>query len=175
MTHPALRLGARLIPAVAAVVFLGACGHEVSGPVQQVLTSQFSANVSGAVQSPLAGKAALLASPAGTVGTTPVPASAVLGLMDKSGTVIAFQWSGTTQPAVGTYNIGFLTNDIVMTYDQATGAAGSSFDGTSGTVTITSATTTYVSGTFSAAATAQDIQSKIAVAGSFTAQIVPQS
>lgn len=172
MTHSALRYGARL-SAVAAVVFVGACGHELSAPTQQLPVSQFSATVAGAFQAPLIGKAALLTSPASTLGTTPVPASAVLGLMDKNGTVVAFKWAGAV-PTVGSYNIGLGSNDIVMAYDQATGTPGSTFDGTGGTVIITSATDAYISGTFFASAAAQDTQARITVSGSFTAQIMPQ-
>ncbi|MGI8510851.1 MAG: hypothetical protein ACR2MQ_16200 [Gemmatimonadaceae bacterium] len=172
MTNPALRYGARL-SALWAVVFLGACGHELSAPTQQP-ASQFSATVTGAFQIPLTGKAALITSPAGTLGSTPVPASSVLGLMDKNGTVVAFKWAGPP-PIAGSYDIGLASNDIVMSYDQATGSPGSSFEGTTGTVIISSATDTYVSGTFFAAATAQDTQARITVTGSFTAQVVPQT
>lgn len=160
---------------VSAIAVLAGCSHDLTGPVAPPApVSDFSANVVGAVQAPLAGPATLITVPADTVGTTALPPDAVLGLMDKSGTVVAFQWYGLAAPAVGTYNVGFAGNDIAMSLDQSTGAPGSSFDGITGTVTITSSDSNFVSGTFYVAAAAQDTNAQITVVGRFTAQITVQ-
>lgn len=160
---------------VAALAVLAACGRDVTAPVAALApVSEFSANVAGAVQAPLAGKAALLAVAAETVGSISYPPAAVLGLMDKSGTIVAFQWYGLSAPTVGTYTVGDASGNIMMTLDQPTDAPGSSFDGTRGTVTITSADSSFVSGTFSVAAAALDTRANITVAGRFTARIMAQ-
>ncbi len=175
MRNPLLRLGARLSAVAAIVILVSACGQDLSAPTAPAPASQFSGTVAGAVQAPLSGTAAMLPIAASTIGTTVLPPAAVLGLVDTTGTVVAFEWYGVTTPKVGRYNIGFGSADIAMNYDQQTGKAGSSFDGTRGTVTITAVTDTYVSGTFSASAAAQDTKAAIMVAGTFTADIKPPS
>lgn len=171
MRNLLLHCGARVAAVTAAAVFLSACAQDLSAPIAPPLASEFSGSVAGAVQAPLSGKAALLPIPADTLGTTVLPPAAVLGLVDKSGTVVAIEWDGVTRPKVGTYNIGFASSDIAMNYDQQTGAPGSSFNGTKGTVTITSANGAYVSGTFAVNASAQDTKAQIMVAGTFNAEV----
>lgn len=173
MRNPLLRRGARLSVVAAIACFVSACGQDLSAPLQPAAAGQFSASVAGAVQTPLSGKASLLSIAADTLGTTALPPAAVLGLVDTGGTVVAFEWYGLATPKVGTYNIGFGSAEIAMNYDQQTGNAGSSFNGTKGTITITSVTDTYVSGSFSSSAAAEDTKTQIVVAGTFTAEIMP--
>lgn len=162
--------------ATAALMVTAACSSDGLTPTEPLLpASQFSATVAGAIQAPLAGKAALLTDSATMMGTTPLPPVAALGLLDKDGAVVAFQWYGVALPPVGSYNVGLDGNNIAMTYDGGTGAAGNRFDGTSGTITVTSANSKQVAGTFTVTALAPDTGARISVTGSFTAQIVAQS
>ncbi|HEV2644499.1 MAG TPA: hypothetical protein VGT98_17435 [Candidatus Elarobacter sp.] len=162
-------------PALAMLALVAACssGDSVTGPQT---TGQFNAAVTGAVQTSLAGSAALVPVAATVVDSVQVPQHVVLGLVDKGGVaLVAFQWQGTTTVAPGTYKIGQGTGDVAMVFDTGTGAAGGSFDGASGTIVINGVTGGTATGTFTAAATAQDTGAQVTVSGSFTAPTVSPS
>lgn len=159
----------------ATIATLGACTNNLFGPNDPTTASVFSANVAGAVQLPLSGTAALVRIPAATMSGTSFPASAVLELRDHAGASVGFQWADALPPAAGSYSVGFGAQDLAMSFDQGSGATGTSFDGTAGTVTVTSSSDQQVAGSFSVTAVAQDTRKQVTVTGTFSAKVVTQS
>lgn len=168
--HPLIAAAAMII-AAAAVSLMAGCSatDKLAAPPP---STDFQATVSGAIQAPLSGSAVLFALPATTVDSTNVPATNILGMADaKSPTVLAFKWQNTATVAAGTYTVGSDTSLVGMMYDEGTGAAGSTFDGTAGTVTVTTATAQTVTGSYQVTATAEDTGAQITVTGTFSAPI----
>lgn len=168
--HPLIAAAAMIITAAAVSLIAGcAAADEVAPPD---VNSSFQATVSGAIQTPLAGTAVLLALPSvdgSTGGTAP---SRILGMADRaSRTVVAFRWDGAAAVAPGSYAIGADTSSATMMYDTGSGAAGSTFSGVSGAVTITTATDQLVGGSYSVTARASDTGDQISVTGTFTAPV----
>lgn len=156
---------------VAATLFTAVgCSDSVTdpGPVHT-----FHASVNGSIQTSLEGNAGLVTYPATMVDTTHVPPSAVLVLLDKNGgDGIFFEWYGVTAPAAGNYPVGPDLTDVSMMYDPDTGTDGSTYEGTSGTITVTSVDADQVKGTFSVTATAEDTGAQITLTGDFTSPIM---
>jgi hypothetical protein len=133
----------------------------------------FHVRINGGTQTSLEGDAALVTYPATVVDTTHVPPSAVLVLLDKNGaTGVFFEWYGVTAPAGGTYPVGLGLTDVSMRYDLDTNADGSTYDGTSGTITVTSADADEVRGTFAVTATAEDTGAEVTLTGDFAGPIM---
>jgi hypothetical protein len=167
--HPLIAAAAMILTA-AAVSLITGCAADQTAP--EAPTSQFQATVSGAIQAPLQGSAVVFALPPATVDSTQVPPSSILGMADKNTqTVVAFKWQNTLTPTPGSYAVGTDTSSVAMMYDQGTGAPGTTFNGTGGTVTVTSASAESVSGSYSVTATADDTGAQITVTGTFTAPI----
>ena len=167
--HPLIAAAAMII-AAAAVSLITGCAADQTAPAES--GSRFQATVSGAIQAPLQGTAVVFALPPTSVDSTQVPPSNILGMADRSTkTVVAFKWQNTAALAPGDYPVGTDTSAVAMMYDAGTGAAGSTFTGSAGKVTITSATDQLVSGTYSVTAIADDTGAQIAVTGSFTAPV----
>lgn len=157
-----------IIAAAVASLMTGCAAESALGP--SAPTSQFSATVSGVIQAPLAGSAVLFAIPAATVDSVALPPSNILGMADRSSaTVVGFKWQNVATLAPGSYTVGTDTSTVAMMYDMGTGGAGSTFTGTAGTVTITTATDQLVTGSYDVSATAGDTGGTIRVSGSFTA------
>jgi len=166
--HPLIAAAAMIVAAAAFSLVTGCA--EQTAPAEPA--SQFQATVSGAIQAPLQGTAVVFALPAAMVDSTQVPASNILGMADRdTKTVFAFKWQNTAALTPGDYVVGTDTSAVAMMYDAGTGAAGSTFSGSSGKVTITSATDQLVSGTYSVTATADDTGAQITVTGTFTAPV----
>lgn len=173
---PYLSARALALPALAALLLMTACsGESVTDPGSKV-TGQFNATVSGAVQSSLSGTAAVVPVAASVVDSVQVPASAILGLIDtQSQALVAFQWSGSSTVAPGTYTVGEGSGDLAMVYETGTGAAGSTYDGTAGSIVVKTVTDGVASGTFTVTATAHDTGAQVTVSGTFDAPTITPS
>lgn len=168
--HPLIAAAAMIIAAAAVSLLTGCAADQTAPPAEPA--SGFQATVSGAIQAPLKGSAVVFALPAATVDSTQVPPSNILGMADESSsTVVAFKWQNVAALAPGDYTVGTDTSSVAMMYDAGTGAAGSTFTGSAGKVTITTVTDKLVSGTYSVTASADDTGSQITVTGTFTAPI----
>lgn len=167
--HPLVTAAAMILAAAAISLVTGCAASDQVAPAP---TTGFTATVSGAVQTPLAGSAVLFALPATVVDSTAVPPSSILGMADRTTrTVVAFKWQNVAALAAGSYPVGTDTSSVAMMYDEGTGAPGSTFSGSAGSVTITSATPQSVAGSYSVTARAEDTGDTITVSGTFTAAI----
>ncbi len=155
-----------------AIVPLAGCASDTTSPLA---TTSFSATVSGSVQATLSGPAQVELLPATIIDSTTVPASALLGLVDHGGSsVVTFQWAGTSKIATGDYKVGTDTASVAMIYDTGAGTPASTFEGQSGTLTISSMVNGVARGTFSVSATSQDSSATVKLSGSFVAPVVTQ-
>lgn len=167
--HPLIAAAAMILAAAAVSLVTGCAAADQVAPGP---ASQFQATVSGAIQTPLSWSAVLFALPATTADSTVVPPSSILGMADKgSRTVVAFMWQNAGALAPGDYPVGAGAAGVAMMYDTGAGTAGSTFSGSTGTVTITSATAQTVTGSYSVTARADDTGDSITVNGTFTAPI----
>lgn len=168
--HPLIAAATMILAAAAVSLVTGCAAADQTAPAPP--SSQFQATVSGAIQAPLQGTAVVFALPAATVDSTQVPPTDILGMADRNTkTVVAFKWQNTAALTPGDYAVGTDTSAVAMMYDAGTGAPGSTFSGSAGTVTVTSATDRLVSGTYSVTATADDTGAQISVTGTFTAEV----
>lgn len=168
--HPLIAAAAMILAAAAVSLVTGCAATDAVSPPAPA--SQFQATVSGAIQAPLAGSAVVFALPAAVVDSTQVPPSSILGMADRSSrTVVAFKWQNTAALAPGAYAVGTDTSSVSMMYDVGTGTPGSTFSGSSGSVTITSATGQLVTGSYTVTATADDTGAQISVTGTFSAPV----
>lgn len=167
--HPLIAAAAMIITAAAVSLVTGCAAADQTAPAP---ASEFQATVSGAIQTPLSGSAVLFAVPATTVDSTSVPPSSILGMADRSSkTVVAFRWQNVAALGRGDYPVGTGSSSVTMVYDVGTGTPGSTFTGSAGTVTITSATDQAVAGSYSVTARAADTGDTITVTGSFSAPV----
>ena len=158
--------------ALAFALALSGCSSDSSVTAPDT-TGQFSAVVATTAQISLAGAAGMISLPATGADSSSVPASALLILQDKkSSAQLGFEWSGTAAPSQGTFPIGGGDTDVAMAYQDSTGTV---FDGSSGTIIVTSVVNGVVSGTFSVTATPSDTTGHTAsISGTFKAPIVTQ-
>jgi len=167
--HPLIAAAAMILAAAALSLVTGCAASDQVAPAP---STGFEATVTGAIQAPLSGSAVLFALPATVVDSTPVPPTSILGMADKSSqTVVAFKWQNVAALTAGSYPVGTDTSSVAMMYDQGTGAPGSTFSGSSGSVTITSATAQSVAGSYTVTARADDTGQTITVSGTFTAPV----
>lgn len=162
----------RSAPTLAAILALAlsACSSEhITAPDT---APRYSVTISGAVEATLTGAAAVVPYPASVVDGTPIPAASYLGFLNDSGTpILIFEWSGVSVPTAGTYTVGLDSTEVAVSYDG--GLDGNIYEGTGGTVTVTSADAGRVAGTFSLDAVAHSTGSHVTMTGSFSAAVVP--
>lgn len=175
MTHSALKyLGSHAVTALAivGVVAVAACSNDSTATAPDTI-NKFTAVVATTAQVSLAGTANMISLPATGSDSLSVPASALLILQDKKSTAqLGFEWTGAAIPSTGTFQIGSTDSDVVMAYQDSTGAV---FDGANGVVIVTSVVNGVVSGTFSVAATPSDTTAHTAaISGAFKAVAVTQ-
>jgi hypothetical protein len=163
---------ARAALAILTAISLSACSADSTATAPDT-TIQFSAVVSTTQQLSLAGTAGLISLPATGADSLSVPASALLILQDKkSAAQLGFEWTGTDIPATGTFQVGSSDSDVIMAYQDSSGAV---YDGVGGTMIVTSVVDGVVSGTFSVTAAPSDTTGHTAsIAGVFKAAAVTQ-
>lgn len=151
---------------------LTACSADSTATAPETI-NKFTAVVATTAQISLAGTAGIISLPATGSDSLSVPASALLILQDKKSTAqLGFEWTGTVTPATGTFQIGNAASDVVMAYQDSTGAV---FDGANGIVIVTSVANGVVSGTFSVTAAPSDTTAhSAAISGTFKAVAVTQ-
>ena len=165
-TAPALRRAGRIAIAIAlsASVTLGASACGSSSDVTAPLAlGVFDASVTGASQLTAKGQSAVFYLPAsGSVG-----ASYLLLMRDTTaGVSVAVEWDNVATLAVGTTNVGVADGQATALFSDA---AGTPYDGTSGTVTIaTSSPAGIASGSFSLVTTARNGSATVNVTGTFS-------
>lgn len=148
---------------VLAIIALGVAGcSESTAPAASPSLGVFNATVTGATQYSVQGQSAVFYVPA----SANAGASYMLLMRDTtSGVAFAVEWDNVTGLTAGSTNVGVNDGQVVALYSDP---AGTPFDGTTGTVTVSAATPDgAASGSFSLTATSRDGASTVTVNGTF--------